>query len=169
MTLPWNSDGSWAVHSHLLAKWHVCEIERERKKLVDYVGSTISESLRFILSNFFESKDAMKRWQRRVKSDNQLWEKQTPHCRSILSHPLFPSMDICSSLLKCCQVWMQYLWDTMVTFVILSCSKICHQCLKVLTLLGKVFKELKLVKRFKLLTVTIHCLQRVVWYSMSVL
>lgn len=54
---------------------------RERKNYLD-VGLSISESLRFILSNFFESKDAMKRWQRQAKFDDQLREEQTDSTQS---------------------------------------------------------------------------------------
>lgn len=63
-------DGSPLTLSHSLVKYHVCEIEVE-KNFLDLVGSSISESLWFILSNFFESKVAVKRWQRQVKFDDQ--------------------------------------------------------------------------------------------------
>lgn len=111
-----SSDGSASpvTPAHLLVKYHVCENEGEKNiNYWTYVGSTISDpakSLRLILSNIFESKDAMKGWQWRVKFDDRLWDDLTGSTQPL--HFVSSSVQWTSvPLSSCCPVRL-HSWNT---------------------------------------------------------
>lgn len=123
-------------HLHWLSLTYLLNIMSMRprgKKLLDYEGSTVSDrakSPRFILSNLFESKDVMKRWQWRVKSDNLSWDEPAGSTQSLrfvsvsingclfLSPPVVWSSCRIHEILLC-RLWCSVVWS----------NWCCHLCI----------------------------------------